>query len=689
MKVYDADRIRNVAVVGHEATGKTIFTEAVLKLTGKIGRMGSIEERSTVSDFSPVEHDIQKSVGCSLIQTEFKNCKLNIIDTPGFADFVGDTRAGLHVADIAMVMLNPINGPEVMTETIMDIVNERGIPCMFVFNMLDKEHVKFDEELAVLREQYRRSVPLQYPLDQGVPGFHRIVDVLDRKILVFDAEGNYTEVELGDEAARVDELFEGMQEAVAESDDALMEKFLEEGTLSEEDFHRGLDAGIRSGSIRPVFCCSGRTLAGVSRILEILVEDFPSPLAMPEARGEADGKEVTVVCADDAPVRAFVFKTVSEQHVGELSYFRVYSGLLNQGMELINASQGDHEKLGNLFSVHGKNRSDLPQIHAGDMGCTVKLKHTHTNDSLCTKGGVVKMQPIIFPDPVIRTAIVPTNSDDDDKMMSGLLAIHHEDPSFTVVQDGELHQIILAGTGEVQFKVLLQKLEVRYGVTVTQHRPRVPYCETITGNADVKYRHKKQTGGAGQFAEVWIRIKPTARGEGFKFSSSVVGGAVSGPFIQATEKGILSLLKEGIVAGCRVEDVAVEIYDGKMHAVDSKDIAFQIAGKEAFKQGFRESNPILLEPIWEVEVKVPEEFMGDVMGDLNTRRGKILGMEGSGKYQMIRAEVPLAELYQYSTVLRSMTQGRASHRRKFSHYEKCPTLVQQKVIEEYEASREH
>ncbi len=689
LKVYPSERIRNVALVGHEATGKTIFAEAVLKCTGKIGRMGTIEEKSTVSDFSPVEQDIQKSLSCTLVQTEFKEHKLNFLDTPGFADFIGDARAGLRVADIAMVMINPINGPEVMTEAVMEIINERVIPCMFVFNMLDREHTKFEEELAILRDQYRRSVPLQYPVDEGGSGFHKIVDVLDRKMLVFDAEGNYTEEEIEGDHAHLDELVEGMHEAVAESDDALMEKYLEDGELSEEDFHRGLDAGIRNGKIRPVFCCSGKNLAGVSRILEILVEDYPAPTQMPAQHGEADGKDVEIPCDDSAPARALVFKTVNEQHVGELSFFRLYSGKLAPGADLINASQGDHEKIGTIFSTWGRHRDEIGELHAGDMACTVKLKHTHTNDSLCAKGGVATIGRINFPDPVIRTAIEPASSDDDEKMISGLTVIHHEDPSFSIHQDGELHQVIMAGMGEQQFKVLLQKLHDRYGVDVVLTKPRVPYRETITGNTEVKYRHKKQTGGAGQFAEVWIRIKPQERGAGFEFSSSVVGGNVSGPFIQATEKGISAVLKEGIISGCQVVDVAVEIYDGKMHSVDSKDIAFQIAGREAFKQGFKECNPILLEPIWKVEVKVPEDFMGDVMGDLNTRRGKILGMEASGKYQLIQAEVPLAELYQYSTTLRSMTQGRASHKRHFSHYEKCPAMVQQKVIEEYEASREH
>lgn len=687
MNVHKADSVRNIAIVGHESTGKTLLNEAMLKVGGEINRMGSIEGNSTVSDYTHYEHERQKSLSCTLSQFEWKGAKLNLLDTPGFSDFFGETITGLHVADIACVLVSPHNGPEVITEAVMEIVDAQNKPCLFVFNCLDKEHTKFDEEYAALKDAYSGVAQLQYPLDVG-EGFTKIVDVLKRKVLVFDADGGMKEEDLGAEADKVEELYGALTETVAESDDELMEAFLETMELTEEQFARGLATGVVKGSIRPVLCTSAKKLVGVARLLDVLVEHFPGPDRLPAAEGLKGDEPVGIPCTDAGPAQLLVFKTVNEQHVGELCFFRVHSGTVRTGDELIQAVSANSEKIGSLFSVVGKHRRDLSEVHAGDMACTVKLRGTHTNDSLCAKGHLVRRKPIPFPEPVMRTAIEPEKADDDEKMSTGLHAIHHEDPSFTISQDSELGQTILAGQGDQQFKVLLEKLEDRVHVKVRMVKPRVPYRETITGNADVKVRHKKQTGGAGQFAEVWIRMKAGERGSGFVFKSEVVGGAVTIPFQQATEKGMRTMLTEGVVAGCRVEDVEVTIYDGKMHAVDSKEIAFMIAGKEAFKQGFLECKPILLEPIWEVEVKVPDEFMGDVMGDLSSRRGKILGMEGAGKYQMIKALVPLAELYQYSTTLRSMTSGRASHRRRFDHYEKCPPDVQAKVIEEYQAEKE-
>lgn len=686
MNVHKADTIRNIAVVGHESTGKTMFTEAMLKLGGEINRMGSIDGNSTISDYTIYEHERQKSVFTTLSQLEWKGHKLNVLDTPGFSDFFGEVRCGMHVADIALTLISPMNGPEVNTEAVMEIVERRGMPCLFVFNGLDKDHIRFEEELEALKNAYSGVAQIHYPLETG-ESFSRIVDVLKKKVLVFDEDGNVSEEELGDETERAEALLESLTETVAESDDELMESYLETMELSDEQFRKGFAAGVLNGSIRPVFCSAARKLTGVSRIMDMLVESFPAPSyhGYKATRGD---EELILNCEEDAPPRALVFKTVNEQHVGELSLFRMVSGSIKPGIELVNAHTGQHEKIGILFSMVGKNREDLGEVHAGDIACTVKLRNTHTNDSLCMKGDTVNIEPISFPEPVMRTAIEPEKDDDDEKMASGLHAIRHEDPSFTLSQDAELHQTILAGQGDQQFSVLLEKLEHRVGVKVKLVKPRVPYRETITGSTEVKYRHKKQTGGAGQFAEVWIRMKAGERGSGFVFKSEVVGGAVTVPFQQATEKGMRQVMQEGIIAGCRVEDVEVCIYDGKMHQVDSKEIAFQIAGRESFKQGFVECNPILLEPIWEVSVKVPDEFMGDVMGDLSSRRGKILGVESEGKYQLIKALVPLAELYQYSTTLRSMTSGRASHRRKFDHHEKCPPDVQAKVVEEYQAERE-
>jgi elongation factor G len=685
LNVHKAETIRNIALVGHESTGKTIFAEAMLRLAGEINRMGSIEGHNTVSDYTVFEHERQKSVFATLNQLEWQGHKFNVLDTPGFSDFYGEVAASLHVCDIAVVLVSPTNGPEVITEMVMESVDARNLPCLFIFNGLDKDHIRFEEELEALKYAFKGVAQVQYPLETG-ESFSRIVDVLKRKILVHDADGKVREEELGAEAARVDELYSALQEAVAESDDELMEAFLENLELTDEQFQLGLAKGIRAGSVRPVFCCAARKLVGVGRVMDVLAAHYPAPGLAPFP-GKKGAEAVEVPLSEEGGVSALVFKTVNEQHVGELSFFRVQTGVIHPGDELINAHNSNSEKIGTLFSVIGKTRKDLPTVHAGDLACTVKLRATHTNDSLCSKGHLLELAPVVFPEPVMSTAIEPEKADDDEKMSSGLTLIHHEDPSFSVRQDPELHQTIMAGLGEQQFNLLLEKLERRSGVKVKLIKPRVPYRETITGNADVKVRHKKQTGGAGQFAEVWVRMKAGERGSGFVFKSEVVGGAVTIPFQQATEKGMRQMLDEGIISGCRVEDVEVTIYDGKMHPVDSKEIAFMIAGKEAFKQGFLECKPILLEPIWEVEVKVPDEFMGDVMGDLSSRRGKILGMDSAGKNQLIKALVPLAELFGYATTLRSMTSGRATHRRKFDHYEKCPPDVQTRVVEEYQAEK--
>jgi elongation factor G len=683
LKVHKADTIRNIAVVGHESTGKTLLTEAMLKVSGNINRMGSIEGNNTVSDYSLFEQERQKSLFCTHAQFEWADCKLNCLDTPGFSDFFGETHTALHVADIAMVVVSPVNGPEVITEKVMEEVEQRSMPCLFVLNGLDREHTQFDAELEIMKTSYSGVAPIQYPIDPG-ESFCKVVDILKGKILVYDEEGTCTEEELGGEADRVEEMIGALTETVAESDDDLMEAYLETMELTEEQFSKGLAQGIAKGTIRPVMVTSAKKIVAVDRLMNVVCDLFPSPEIV-DSIVDSEGNNLHADCSQ--PARALVYKSVLEQHVGELVFFRMVHGSLKTGEELQNIDRGGTEKFGSLFSIIGKTRTDLTEVRAGDIGCTVKMRNTRSGDSLCTKGSDLKIQPVVFPEPVMRTAIEPANADDDEKMSTGLHSIQHEDPSFSIHQDGELHQTILAGMGDQQFHLLLEKLQHRVGVKVNMLKPRVPYRETITGNSQVKYRHRKQTGGAGQFAEVWIRIKAGERGSGFVFKSEVVGGSVTEPFQQATRKGIEMVMDEGVIAGCHVEDVEVCIYDGKMHPVDSKEIAFQTAGREAFKQGFADCKPILLEPIWEVEVKVPEDFMGDVMGDLSSRRGKIQGMEASGKYQLIKAQVPLAELYQYSTTLRSMTSGRASHKRRFDHYAKCPPDVQTKVIEDYAAEK--
>ncbi|NLP10281.1 elongation factor G, partial [bacterium] len=477
-------------------------------------------------------------------------------------------------------------------------------------------------------------------------------------------------------------------EKIAESDDAILEKYFEAGELTEEEINKGLASGIAACKIYPVLCGAAANNYGIQPLLDFIGSYGPSPVDRgPVVAVDNSGKEVKVEL--NAPqFSAFVFKTLSEMHVGELSLIRVYSGQVKSGDEVANTTQGITEKIGQIYELTGKNRKEIGLLKAGDIGALVKLKNTHTNDTLADKRSTLKLPVIEFPEPVVQVAVAPKSKGDEDKISTGLHTLHETDPSFTVEINPELKQTVLSGQGDTHLAVIIQRLKERYGVDVEQKKPKIPYRETITGKADEKYRHKKQTGGAGQFAEVWMRIEPLPRGGGFEFESQIVGGAISGPFIPSIEKGVRQLLEEGAIAGYKIVDVKAIVYDGKEHPVDSKDIAFQIAGREVFKMCITSAKPILLEPIYDVEVKCPEESMGDIMGDLNSRRGRILGIEARGRFQMVKAKVPLAELHNYASTLRSLTSGRASYTRKLSHYDPMPKEVEVKVIQEAQAEKQ-
>ena len=685
MKEYQASDIRNFAVVGHASAGKTMLCESMLACSGVINRLGSVASNSTVSDYHPGEQKRQISIHATPLHAEWMEKKFNLIDTPGYADFISDASASLRVADLALVVVGAADGVMAGTEKVWRWTNEYDVPKMVVLTGLDKENVNFDEALAAVRSGLgERVFPMTLPLNAG-PGFNQVLDVMRSEVVTYktDGLGKYEEGEAsGDAKARVEELHGQLIEYIAESDDSLMEKFFEEGSLSEDELRNGLHEALQHQTFTPLFCVSGETNVGVARLMDFIAKYGASPVDRSKVKGQdASGNEVEVALTDSDPV-IFVYKTLVESHVGELSLFRVYSGSVATGDELYNPSRNATERLGQMFLTNGKNRDSAGRLNAGDLGVVVKLKDTHTGDTLCAKGKSVSLPRVEYPQPNIHAALKVKSKGEEDKLGMGLSALHEEDVTFVFKVDAELHQTVISGQGELHLQEITDRLKQRFNVEVELREPRVPYRETIKSKADAKYRHKKQSGGAGQFAEVWLRIEPKPRNEGNEFIQTLTGQNVDRGFVPSVEKGFNAACSEGILASCRVVDVKVDFYDGKMHPVDSKDIAFQIAGKEAFKDAFKQAKPCLLEPVFSIEVNVPDECMGNVMGDLSSRRGRITSMDAADGNQIIKAQIPQKELYGYSTQLRSLTGGRASHTEEFSHYEEMPKDLELKAIEE-------
>ncbi len=691
MKEYRAPEIRNFAIVGHASSGKTMLSEAMLATAGVINRMGSIAAGSTVSDYHDTEQQRQISVATTLMHLEWLGTKLNLLDAPGYADFISEGLGAIRVSDLALVVVHANHGVGVGTDAVWRYATQLGIPKMIVLNAFDKEETDFEKSLAQLREQFgERIFPLTIPLNSG-PGFNQVLDVPRSEVITYaaDKSGKFTEAPAsGAVAERVKQLHGQLIEFIAESDDALMQKFFDQGGLSEEEMRAGLHAALQKQVFTPVFVTSAENNIGVSRLMDIIAKYGASPADRPKAKAtDADGKEIELALTDSDPV-LFVFKTMSEAQFGELSFFRIYSGSVKFGSELYNSNRRTSEKIGQIYLLNGKTRTSVPAMHAGDIGAVVKLKDTNTGDTLCGTKKPVVLQKVEYPHPNIHAALKSSGKGEEDKIASGLAALHHEDPTFLYAVDAELRQTIVSAQGELHLEVIADKLRKRYNVHVELIEPRVRYRETIKARGESKYRHKKQTGGAGQFAEVWMRIEPKPRDTGVEFTQSLTGQNVDRVFVPSVEKGVMRACDEGILAGYRVVDVKIDFYDGKMHPVDSKDIAFQIAGYFGFKEAFNMARPCMLEPIHLVEIRIPEDCMGKVMGDLSSRRGKIQGMDVDGGFQLIKAHVPAKELYRYSSTLRSLTGGRGVHSESFSHYEEMPREAEQKVVEESKRAKQ-
>ena len=682
MKQYQSSDIRNFAIVGHGSSGKTCLAEAMLKLGGKINRLGTIETGSTTSDYHPGEKERQISIHATPLHMEWDEKKFNMIDAPGYSDFIGESAGALAVVDMAVVVMHAMNGVEVGTEMMWANATNLGISKMLVVNGFDREHTSFETILAEARSRFGNNVfPMQLPVNYG-PGYNQNVDVLRKELITYhtDGSGKMSESELPEDLQeRVEELHQELIEYVAESNDTLLEKFFDQGNLTEEEMRSGIHRAIQDQTFIPLFCISATTNVGVTRVCDFISKYGSSPDDRKTVKAHDEQGNDVEISLDGSDTVLQIFKTISESHVGELSLFRVYSGSVKPGNDLYNSDRKTSERFGQMFVLNGKNRTQVDRVSAGDIAGVVKLKDTHTNNTLCS-GKHVSLPPLELPNPNIHAAIVPTAKGDEEKVAIGLATLHEEDPTFVYRVDSEVKQTIISGQGELHLKVTTERLKRKFGIDILLEKPRVPYRETITGKGAAKYRHKKQSGGAGQFAEVWMRIEPKQRGEGVEFTQSLVGQNVDRVFVLSVEKGVKSTCTEGILANCKVVDVKVDFYDGKMHPVDSKDIAFQTAGAHAFRDAFLSAQPCLLEPIMDIEVKIPEEFMGDIMGDISGKRGKIMGMDSDGSFQVIRAQVPQAELYNYATTVRSLTGGRGIHSESSSHYEKMPKDFERKVI---------
>ncbi|MGE5681886.1 MAG: elongation factor G [Bacillota bacterium] len=694
MKEYGSDSIRNIAFIGHGGSGKTSLSELILFTGGEINRIGKIEEGNTTSDYNANEVERQISISATPLHIEWHNTKINMLDTPGYSDFIGQVKSSLYVVDTAVSVLKSAEGVEVGSESTWNIVNENKLPAAVIINKVDNEHSKFEQTVEQAKDKLSSDITVvTFPAKEGV-NFDTVVDVIKMKAYNYGPVGSkkVSETDIPAEVkAKAESLRESLIEKVAESDEDLMNTFFENGTLSDEELEKGLKLAVLKRGFVPVFAVSTTKGVGVNNFLDFAAKYFPSPVERDGVMATLKDKNQKTSLPVDAKAEPvmFIFKTLSEQHVGELSVFKVYSGSVSSGQDLINQNNGKTERLSQLFYLNGKNRKDAAKVVAGDIAAVVKLKDTHTNNTLSSKNFAVVLDPIKFPEPIINGAIIPKAKGDEDKISAGLHTLHEEDPTFTVKFEPELGQTIVAGQGELQLSLAVKLLKDRYSVDVDLAEPRIPYRETIKGRCDnAEYKHKKQSGGRGQYGHVVLKLEPLERGTGFEFVNAIVGGVVPGRFIPAVEKGIVEVMTKGVLTGSKVIDIKATLFFGSYHDVDSDEMSFKIAASQAFKKGFQEAKPVILEPIYEVEVTVPEEFMGDVMGNLSSRRGKILGMDSAGSFQIIKANVPLSELYRYSTQLRSLTQGRGQYKMKFSHYEEVPKEVEVKIVEEYKKSKE-
>lgn len=689
MQSYRTEQIRNVVLISHGGAGKTSLAEVLLLHSGAISRLGRVEDGTTTSDFDPDEIKRAISISTSLLPCEWNGTKINLLDTPGYADFVGEVKAGIRAADAALVVICAASGVEVGTELGWRYLDEADLSRLIFINKMDRENANFFSTLGQIQERFgQKCVPMHLPVGSQAE-FRGMVDLLTMKAWSGKPAKEVPMPE--DLQGLAQEYREKLVEAIAETDDDLIAKYLEGEELTEGELRHSLRVATLAGKIVPVLLGSALQDINVSPLLDALSSYAPSPRENGRVRASnAQGQEEQLVNPDpQGPLAALVFKTTADPYVGKLSYFRVYAGTLQSDSQVWNASKGKAERVGQLFLVRGKNQEPVPQVVAGDLGAVAKLSDTGTGDSLTQREQPVVLAPIQFPQPFFASAVYPKTKGDLDKLMISLHRLVEEDPTLQVRRETDTAETVLAGMGESHIDVAIERMRRKFGVEVTTEVPKVPYKETIAVSTKAEYRHKKQTGGHGQYGHVFLELDPLPRGAGFEFADRVVGGAVPKNYISAVEKGVLSALQEGGLAGFPVVDVKAILYDGSYHPVDSSDMSFQIAGSMAFRKGLSQGQPVILEPIMNLQVRVPEYAMGDTIGDLNGKRAHVLGMTQDDGFSIIEAQIPLAEIQRYATTLRSITQGRGTFTTEFSHYEEVPQHVAQRIIEQSKKEAEH
>ena len=691
MKVYDASSIRNVAIVGHSGSGKTQLVSAMLFDAKMVNRLGMVDEGTTVTDFDDEEVARKHTLSSSVAFAEWSKTKINLIDTPGIGNFMSDTRAALRVADAAVVIVDSVAGVEVQTEKVWSIADELGLPCLVVLNLLDRERASLERSLESLHGSLGRTVvPIQIPIGSE-KNFHGCVDLIGMKSMNFatDGSGEVTTGEVPDELTdRATINREALIEMVAETNDSLMEKFFEDGTLNQKDLEAGLKTATSERQVFPLLCTSAHENIGIQPLLDAILTYLPAAADHPlPAFDRESGDPVTYDTSDSAPSAAFVWKTIADPFAGRITLFRVASGSLQSDSSIHNITQESNERLGALSAMQGKNQETVTEVKAGDLGAVAKLKDTKTSDTLADKGSKTAFKPISFAEPVLSYAIEPKSRGDEEKISGALQRLEEEDPTIQYGRDAQTKQLLLSGQGQLHIEVTVAKLKRRFGVEVNLKLPRIAYRETITAATEAHGRHKKQSGGHGQFGDCKIRVEPLPRGEEFSFVTEIFGGSIPRQFIPAVEKGIQEARDKGYLAGYPMVDFKVTLYDGQFHAVDSNEMSFKMAGRLAFRDAMSKARPTLLEPVMNVEVYAPSDFAGDLMGDLNGRRGRIGGMETRGASTLIKAQVPMSEMLTYEQQLTSATGGRGSYHMEFSHYEEVPSHLHAKIVANAKAER--
>jgi len=695
MREYKGSEIRNIAVVGHGASGKTSLVDALAFVSGSSKRHGSVKDGTALTDHAQEEIERGYSINLGPAYAEWQDTKINLIDTPGYLDFQGDAVAGLAAADGALVVVPATSGVEVGTERMFREAVARRDPVLFVVSMMDKEHSDFDRIYQQIKSRLTNKViPVEIPIGQGAD-FHGVVNLFTKKAHQFKRgvkTGEYQETEIPDEAKpQFDKYYNELIEAISATDDTLLEHYLEGGEISRDEAINGMKEAMKRMDLFPLFCISSELNYGMQAVLSTIVEVMPNAYEMEELhafKGAEGDATVEIHAKDDGPCVAHVFKTMSEPHVGDVTFFRLFSGSITNGDELYNVTRSGAEKLNHLSIAQGKERIEVPKLHAGDIGCVAKLRNTHTNDTLSSRQHPVRLPLISFPEGTIQMAVHAANRADEEKLQAGLHRLHDEDPTFEVHYNAETHETIVSGLGERHLEVAMAKLKRKFSVTAELSKPKIAYRETLKGKGEGQGRHKKQSGGRGQFGDCWVRFAPLPRGSGYQFVDEIVGGSIPRQYIPAVDRGIQEASVRGIIAGYPLVDFKVEVFDGSYHTVDSNEMSFKMAGILAFKAVAPKCKPVLLEPLDEIEVTTPDDYMGDVLGDLSSRRGHILGTEPSDNGTVIRAIVPQAELHTYASSISSMTQGRATFKRRFKGYEEAPQEVAQKVIEEHAKEKE-